>query len=91
MDDELYDEFGNYIGPDLQDDEEDGWLEDAPANAHDEDEDEGDRDGDVDMQDEDNRAIVRAGEDLGLSRAIVLHEDKKFYPTSEELYPEAVT
>jgi U5 small nuclear ribonucleoprotein component len=53
--DELYDEFGNYIGPDLESDEDEGMDEDVE-------------------------------QEEAVSSAVVLHEDKKYYPTAMEIY-----
>ncbi|KAK0057912.1 116 kDa U5 small nuclear ribonucleoprotein component [Biomphalaria pfeifferi] len=74
MDADLYDEFGNYIGPEL--DSDDG--EDEEEEEQDEDDDYVDRDDEDDMdQDEaENPAEMQ----------VVLHEDKKYYPTPEEVY-----
>ncbi|GCC34212.1 hypothetical protein chiPu_0012685 [Chiloscyllium punctatum] len=75
MDTDLYDEFGNYIGPELDSDEEDGIARDDDVDEEDDDEEEA---GD---QDDDN---------VGME--VVLHEDKKYYPTAEEVYgPEVET
>ncbi|CAI9741869.1 kDa U5 small nuclear ribonucleoprotein component-like [Octopus vulgaris] len=77
MDADLYDEFGNYVGPDLEsdgeeDEEEDEDLDDLDAD-NDEDADHDDIDEHPDMQ-------------------VVLHEEKKYYPTAEEVYgPEVET
>ncbi|XP_047657065.1 116 kDa U5 small nuclear ribonucleoprotein component [Tachysurus fulvidraco] len=78
METELYDEFGNYIGPDLDSDEdEDVEAEDRDAAEADEDEEDEDQ---VD------------GEEEGGGMEVVLHEDKKYYPTAEEVYgPEVET
>jgi len=93
---ELYDEFGNYVGPELDDssDEEDssddggGAPDDASAIS----DDDLSRDGG-------GRADLVAhgggeGEDeLGAApgaRAIVLHEDKVHYPSAGEVYGEGV-
>ena len=80
--DDLYDEFGNYIGPDLDsgdDDEDDNiQVEDDEEEDDDEFEDGGGEGGDVEMGDDD--------EDTRL----VLHEDKKYYPTAIEVYGEEV-
>lgn len=87
MDDSLYDEFGNYIGPELsgsEDEEEEELDEMAEAEDLEEAEEAANRrmdmttglmevDGQVD--DEDN-----------LETAVVLHEDKKYYPTADEVY-----
>jgi U5 small nuclear ribonucleoprotein component len=79
----LYDEFGNYIGPELASDDSEGsgdsddsGSESGRRNLQDEDDEMGDEDGDDDDRaDETNNAT-----------AIVLHEDKKYYPTALEVY-----
>ncbi|XP_031572562.1 116 kDa U5 small nuclear ribonucleoprotein component-like [Actinia tenebrosa] len=72
MDADLYDEFGNYIGPELDSDEESESEEEEPE---DDIEAIADRDEEEQMdQDEEPRM------------QIVLHEDKKYYPTAEEVY-----
>jgi len=78
MEENLYDEFGNYIGPDVEEEDEDeededwlGGLDDAGAKS-------GDEEMDVDAE-------------AGADRTIVLHEDKKYYPDAEEVYPGAET
>lgn len=83
MDQELYDEFGNYVGPELDSDEEDEDAdedqnrEDAMAEYAGEDDDD-----DMDADDADDTAEMQ----------VVLHEDKKYYPTAEEVYgPEVET
>lgn len=105
MEADLYDEFGNYIGPELDSDDEDDELD-----AEDRDVDEvfykhatqpctifcycpmhnpgiyfvqGDEDDDDEPAD--------ADEDVP-GMEVVLHEDKKYYPTAEEVYgPEVET
>lgn len=88
--DALYDEFGNYIGPELEsdDDSEDSqdgndFEDQAMVN--------GDREGIDD--DADEMALTETEDaDGGQSTAIVLHEDKKYYPTASEVYgPEVET
>ncbi|KAI4335619.1 hypothetical protein L6164_014251 [Bauhinia variegata] len=88
MDDSLYDEFGNYIGPEIESDQE--------SDRDDEDEDLPDRAG------EDGAASDSEGEpgatngwittsnDVDLDNQVVLAEDKKYYPTAEEVYGEDV-
>ena len=74
MDDQLYDEFGNYIGPELDDDEEieeEEWMNER---ARDEEE----EDIRMDNEDEEETSVQ--------SRSIVLHEDKKYYPSASEVY-----
>ncbi|XP_043221860.1 116 kDa U5 small nuclear ribonucleoprotein component-like isoform X1 [Amphibalanus amphitrite] len=77
MDGELYDEFGNYIGPELESDEDDadelsepGRGQLVPAGADDDDQ-------PVDEMD---------AEDEPAQLSVVLHEDKKYYPTAEEVF-----
>lgn len=93
MEDALYDEFGNYVGPELSgsssDDEErggaaaggsedeDDWLDEAERRAAARDEEGGGGGG---ASDED------AMETDEPSTAVVLAEDKKYYPTAEEVY-----
>ena len=103
MDADLYDEFGNYIGPELESDEDDETMyasemagsrgrsgkgddddddEDEEANGHDdndENDDEANGGGGGDMR-------MALGDDVMPSTSVVLHEDKKYYPTAEEIY-----
>lgn len=84
-----YDEFGNFLGELSDSDGEGGGLEggffegsggDAGGVAMDE---------DVDMDEMERRAALRdeaGGSGGAASTAVVLHEDKKFYPTAEEVY-----
>ncbi|XP_037094775.1 LOW QUALITY PROTEIN: 116 kDa U5 small nuclear ribonucleoprotein component-like [Pollicipes pollicipes] len=77
MDGELYDEFGNYIGPELESDEDEpdeaelARQQLVPAGG-----DEADEPAD-DMDAEDAEPA---------QLAVVLHEDKKYYPSAEEVY-----
>ncbi|KAI7728558.1 hypothetical protein M8C21_001076, partial [Ambrosia artemisiifolia] len=88
MDDSLYDEFGNYIGPEIESDQESDREEedeDLPEKV------EAER-GD---SDEENAAAgpngwLTNGEDVDMDNQIVLAEDKKYYPTAEEVYGEEV-
>lgn len=82
MDDSLYDEFGNFIGEEEQLDEEELGQEDQPA---------GQQDGYLD----DDEADHEAGQELmdvdeGPSNAVVLHEDKQYYPTAQQVYGDDV-
>ncbi|XP_033104264.1 116 kDa U5 small nuclear ribonucleoprotein component-like [Anneissia japonica] len=72
MDADLYDEFGNYIGPELESDSEE---EDDVESAF----------PDPDMDDDDD-ADHMEHEPVAPTQAVVLHEDKKYYPTAEEVY-----
>lgn len=92
---DLYDEFGNYIGPDVDSDadshgdggeeEEDAWMDraEAAADARMNATSGGDFDGaaeDAEEEDEDMEDVNRG--------AITLAEDKKYYPSAEEVYGE---
>uniref|UniRef100_A0A8C4YLG7 116 kDa U5 small nuclear ribonucleoprotein component n=1 Tax=Gopherus evgoodei TaxID=1825980 RepID=A0A8C4YLG7_9SAUR len=67
MDTDLYDEFGNYIGPELDSDDDDDEL---------------------DLR---KKILIYHDEDHP-GMEVVLHEDKKYYPTAEEVYgPEVET
>lgn len=88
MDSDLYDEFGNYIGPDLEsDDEEEEELmygtSAGPGGDENGEGEPGDQDGDEDGDKEHDMLIEASGP---TSTAVVLHEDKKYYPTAMEIY-----
>ena len=74
MDPDLYDEFGNYVGPELES-EDDTESEDE---QREEEEDRGNDEAEEMDQDE--------AEEAGQSMAVVLHEDKKYYPSASEVY-----
>ncbi|KAL8234968.1 hypothetical protein R6Q59_021068 [Mikania micrantha] len=88
MDDSLYDEFGNYIGPEIESDQE--------SDREDEDEDLQEKlEAERADSDEDNAAVgpngwLTTGEDVDMDNQIVLAEDKKYYPTAEEVYGDEV-
>ena len=97
---DLYDEFGNYIGPDLDSSSDDDSSDassaadrDAPDDASDVSEDDISRDGGG-RQDNNEQLVPHGGdESLGVApgaSAIVLHEDKVHYPSAEEVYGEGV-
>lgn len=65
MDGDLYDEFGNYIGPDLESDSEDEQSVYGQDN----------RDADEDAMEEDEDADV---EPEAAPMSVVLHEDKRY-------------
>ena len=111
---ELYDEFGNYIGPDLNDSDDDDDDDDDEEEGDEEEEEEDDDDDDAgghrrggaaggeweDDEDIDGRGIEDiggsgeggdGGEGKEYESAIVLHEDKKYYPDADEVYPDAET
>ena len=84
--DDLYDEFGNYIGPDLDSGDEDDAAPEIECG--DEDEDSGDEDAAPNGHLGDGDAEMEDGDDE--DTRIVLHEDKKYYPTAIEVYGEEV-
>jgi len=80
MEENLYDEFGNYIGPEVDDDEDeedDDWL--------------GGLEGDEEQGRGDDPDAMDIDQEKGADRSVVLHEDKKYYPDAEEVYPGAET
>ncbi|TMW62582.1 hypothetical protein Poli38472_005200 [Pythium oligandrum] len=101
MEDSLYDEFGNYIGPELRSSDEES---DDSQSEHEsettrsqrgggddsDDESDGERYDDVDgaARDVDSMVLHGAYED---ENAIVLHEDKKYYPDAHEVYGDVET
>ncbi len=93
MDGDLYDEFGNYIGPELDSDEEEENVygsELASSSRYRRDDDDDDEEQEEDEEERENNQLMEtnAGDSGGggSSSAIVLHEDKKYYPTAEEIY-----
>ncbi|KYK57599.1 hypothetical protein DCS_04610 [Drechmeria coniospora] len=78
--DDLYDEFGNFIGEEAASEE----ASEAGVNA-----------GDYLYDDEADRPDGGAGDELmevddGPSNAVILHEDKQYYPTAQQIYGEEV-
>ncbi|KAK1247264.1 hypothetical protein MKX07_002173 [Trichoderma sp. CBMAI-0711] len=74
--DDLYDEFGNFIGEEVE--------SEAASEA-------GDQAGDYAYDDEQEEAPSVAAQELmelddGPSNAVILHEDKQYYPTAEQVY-----
>ncbi|KAB7495937.1 U5 small nuclear ribonucleoprotein component [Armadillidium nasatum] len=78
MDADLYDEFGNYIGPELDSDDDEEEEEDF------------EKDQEVEGYDEEERGADEE-EDV-TSQAVVLHEDKQYYPSATDVFgPEVET
>lgn len=86
---EDYDEFGNYIGADLESDEEEELQQEQfvpqaqaqPLEGYDEDE---------PMPAAEETALMEVDEPV--HNAVVLHEDKQYYPSAEDVYgPEVET
>ncbi|OQR98149.1 U5 small nuclear ribonucleoprotein component [Achlya hypogyna] len=92
MSESLYDEFGNYIGPELDDSssesEEERQESDREEEASDDEDErrEVDDDGDDNMGREPGSALSTYREE---DHRIVLHEDKQYYPDAEEVYGDA--
>mmetsp|Transcript_13614 Transcript_13614/g.30033 ORF Transcript_13614/g.30033 Transcript_13614/m.30033 type:complete len:970 (+) Transcript_13614:155-3064(+) len=71
-----YDEFGNYVGPDLEDsDYEDAGEEEDFELAADE------------FEEDQQVAAHTGGEPMEDEQRIILHEDKKYYPDAAEVFP----
>lgn len=79
METEMYDEFGNYVGPELDSDEDEEVEDDDDENSDTAD----GRTGRPDYQEDEDMAEDRVD---GSHMQVVLHEDKKYYPTAEEVY-----
>lgn len=77
--DDLYDEFGNYIGEASEEEEEDDQVQAQTADAYVYDDEEAEEDGVHDQQ-------LMEVDDEGPSNAVVLHEDKQYYPTAQQTY-----
>ncbi|XP_068659300.1 110 kDa U5 small nuclear ribonucleoprotein component CLO-like [Aristolochia californica] len=89
MDDSLYDEFGNYIGPEIDSDRE------SNQDSQDEEEDVDKPTEEAEGSDDEATAAPPNGwltmsADMDVDNQIVLAEDKKYYPTAEEVYGEDV-
>ena len=97
MDEDLYDEFGNYIGPEIEDDsgssdadaDQDWDKDDSPVvpSSSQQYMDPSSGAG-MDIEDGDNNH--ESGDEDGMNeRQIVLHDDKDYYPSASSVYPEA--
>ncbi|KAL9228778.1 hypothetical protein vseg_004322 [Gypsophila vaccaria] len=92
MDDTLYDEFGNYIGPEIDSDN------DNPSSSDDSPSDNENNSLSDDGADDKHHRITAAAhggvsdEDVDMveNNQVVLAEDKKYYPTAEEVYGDDV-
>lgn len=82
MDSDLYDEFGNYIGPDLESDDDD----DAHSVYGQQSEHADDADDDAMLDDDADADAAHDADADKNARAVVLHEDKRYYPTALEVY-----
>ena len=91
--DELYDEFGNYIGPDLDssdddDSEDDSDDESNESNESDNENDADDMETDLTSTNPNNMIIEHDGSEPATAAAqnqIILHEDKIHYPSADTI------
>jgi U5 small nuclear ribonucleoprotein component len=74
MDEELYDEFGNYIGPQIEESEE--------SSEHDHSEPENDEP----KLEHEKMEVDEVHDFYEPGMEIVLHEDKQYYPTAEKVF-----
>ncbi|CCG81924.1 putative U5 snRNP component [Taphrina deformans PYCC 5710] len=82
MDEDLYDEFGNYIGEDLDsDDDKDVGGETSGAEEY-----------NTNLQEPIGHELMQIDDDASivLENQIVLHEDKRYYPSATQVYGEDV-
>ncbi|KAH9894610.1 P-loop containing nucleoside triphosphate hydrolase protein [Xylariomycetidae sp. FL2044] len=77
--DDLYDEFGNFIGEDAEASEEESQRGDDTAAYLDDDEDP------EDAPETTGQELMEIDQE-GPSNAVVLHEDKQYYPTAQQVY-----
>lgn len=90
MDDSLYDEFGNYIGPEIESDEESD-REEEEDELHDRSDDERvASDGEQQPGGSNGWLATQDDDDIDMDNQVILAEDKKYYPTAEEVYGEEV-
>ncbi|TYH36774.1 hypothetical protein ES332_D13G288100v1 [Gossypium tomentosum] len=90
MDDNLYDEFGNYIGPDIESDQGSEGEEEEDEDLPDRHVQEEGQQSDGEAPDGVSNGWITAANDVDMDNQIVLAEDKKYYPTAEEVYGEDV-
>lgn len=84
MDENLYDEFGNYIGPEFDESSDEEEEEEEVFEQGDGLDEHGER-----LGDGSGGELVAAGDvmDVEDENRIILHEDKKYYPDADEVYP----
>ncbi|KAI5122388.1 hypothetical protein M0805_004145 [Coniferiporia weirii] len=84
---EDYDEFGNYIGADLDSDDEDELPQDrfVPA-AHEREPSHAPLEGFDDEQPQGAESMALMEVDEPIHNAIILHEDKQYYPSAQDVY-----
>jgi U5 small nuclear ribonucleoprotein component len=75
--DDLYDEFGNFIGEAVSSDEAEQDGDAGPSYVYDEESEP--------AEEPNDQALMEIDED-GPSNAVILHEDKQYYPTAQQVY-----
>jgi 116 kDa U5 small nuclear ribonucleoprotein component len=75
--DDLYDEFGNFIGEAVSSDEAEQDGDAGPSYVYDE---------ESEPADEPNDQALMEIDEEGPSNAVILHEDKQYYPTAQQVY-----
>ncbi|KAH9564128.1 hypothetical protein CY35_04G008100 [Sphagnum magellanicum] len=91
MDESLYDEFGNYIGPDIESDDDESLREEEEEEDPGMHAENGHVDGDEAWLTRVDGVDHAAGDDdMDTDGAVVLAEDKKYYPTAVEVYGDDV-
>lgn len=89
MDEELYDEFGNYIGPEIEHDHHDDDDSDSHSLAESMSETRSDDETSSRVpfqQKSSHQQLARMDMDDEPSNQVVLHEDKQYYPSAESVY-----
>lgn len=90
MDDSLYDEFGNYIGPEIESDQESDRDDDDEEELPDRPTEDDDAASDGEDAPGATNGWITTSNDIDMDNQVVLAEDKKYYPTAEEVYGEDV-
>ena len=76
--DDLYDEFGNFVGEAPESDEEPQAGDAGPSYIYDE-------ESEIAAEEVNDQQLMEI-DDEGPSNAVILHEDKQYYPTAAQVY-----
>ncbi|MCQ2816374.1 MAG: 116 kDa U5 small nuclear ribonucleoprotein component [archaeon] len=95
MDEKNYDEFGHYIGPELPEINSDDYDEDSNENSSqiDQNENQNENINPNEQNVPNSEMVIEENQNLFSkisaenSYAVTLHEDKKFYPSADEVFP----
>lgn len=85
----MYDEFGNYIGPEIESDQE-SERENEDEEFNDRSDDDATAASDGEHGPGASNGWLMSRDDIDMDNQVVLAEDKKYYPTAEEVYGEDV-